>query len=134
MRSAFTALPQSKIGSEEPIFDSSLREGAKEAMLTFTVSLKLTALSRDGKPVPYGWKLFVLRQPLLLCQHYLTFLTTPGILAITSAIAAVMIISGSIYIPLYTTLYTKPSTPGLRLSTSCPPQAGKPSWVKNHAA
>ena len=47
---------------------------------------------------------------------------------------AVITISGIMYIPLYTTLYTQPKPSGLREATSCAPHAGKPSWVKNHYA
>ena len=35
IRTIFTTLPQSKIGSEEPIFASSLRERAKGAFVFF---------------------------------------------------------------------------------------------------
>ena len=49
----------------------------------------------------------------------LTFTTIFGAFAITNAATAVRMISGIMYIPLYTALYTQPSTAGLRLATIC---------------
>ena len=79
-----------------------------EAIAPAALNFKLQFTLPSEKPRPDG-RGFV----------QLTFTTIFGAFAITNAATAVRMISGTMYIPLYTALYTQPSAAGLRLATIC---------------
>ena len=68
-------------------------------------------IQSTAKNAPTGWMVGAFTQ--------LTFTTIFGAFAITNAATEVRMISGTMYIPLSTALYTQPSAAGLRLATIC---------------